>query len=369
MNRCPASPAAARGFSLVELAVGLVAMGLIGIVVWATIARTGQLAMGEASGPRVVIAEQALVGFLVANHRLPCPDVTGNGVEDCSSASASGELPWRTLALGPDVRLRYGVHRAPGSSTDLTATSDRHVPLLPVDGAVTGLNGLDFCVALVRAQASAVPGAGLAGGVPVAFVLADPGAEDRNGDGDLFDPPGGGGFHLPGRPTDDSDDITAAVGFGELSTRLGCGRRLSEVAGAVRGAWAADDLVAYTAAYVQYRELVVVVRDALEKDAIAQVTMASVSIVLTTAGELASIQLTLQTGGVSAFTKVLTAAKVVLAVKKVVYAAVKLALAQTEATTAADLVGPAITLHARNFAQRDALRERARALTEAGLTP
>lgn len=87
-------------------------------------------------------AEQALWGYVQRNHRLPCVDADGDGLEDratagCSTADNVGGLPFRTLGIAalaadPDQRVRYGVWRQPGN--DLTApavastTDQRHDP-------------------------------------------------------------------------------------------------------------------------------------------------------------------------------------------------------------------------------------------------
>ncbi|MEA2084499.1 MAG: type II secretion system protein GspG [Thermodesulfobacteriota bacterium] len=74
--------------------------------------------------------DYALEGFLVANYRLPCPDVTGDGIADPNDGSDCtsyvGNLPYITLGLssGKDPwnnPLRYSVYGASGATTpDLT---------------------------------------------------------------------------------------------------------------------------------------------------------------------------------------------------------------------------------------------------------
>lgn len=51
-------------------------------------------------------AREALLGFVVVNDRLPCPDSTGDGIEDACSSLATvanaGRLPWVTLGLNAE---------------------------------------------------------------------------------------------------------------------------------------------------------------------------------------------------------------------------------------------------------------------------
>lgn len=128
-----------QGFTLVELSVALVALGLLLL---------GAMAFWQQSmGARVAavqqevqwVAKDALLGFLHANYRLPCPAVDAQGIESCAGAGGSlrqvGFVPWRTLDLPrPETgKLRYGVYReASGTGhldRDLASATDRMNPL------------------------------------------------------------------------------------------------------------------------------------------------------------------------------------------------------------------------------------------------
>lgn len=363
-----AVPRRQRGFSLLELALGLVAMGLVGAVAWALVARMAPLAGGETIAARLLVAEHAVQGFALARHRLPCPDRDDDGSEDCAAASIEGRLPWRTLGLPRDA-LRYGVHRAAVADADLAAAVSRFSPTLPVDGALANLNGLDFCIGLRNAQRSAAFG-GLAGGLPVAYVLADPGRGDGNADGSLFDAVGGS-FALPGTPaTAASDDHLQAVGFSELATRLGCGQRLGALAGAVRSAAAAADLVAYADGYVQFRSLVEQVRRTARDLAIASLVLASADLAIAVATGVTSVALALAsaTGSAAAIGAGAGAAiAVAAATAAVVAAGVSVAMAENALNVATTRLGEANTFRSRAVAERDALRTRAATLDQAGL--
>ncbi|MGC9455899.1 MAG: hypothetical protein ACP5DC_00115 [Halothiobacillaceae bacterium] len=151
--------------------------------------------------------ERALLGFLAEHHRLPCPDVDGDGEEDCapcagvpegeecefeSGIPAKGLLPTETVQLDlagyrpglvrlgyvVDPRLAEQVQRFragrwdywQGGAMDPGKTFDRP----------DGVNVLDFCAVLDEVRRD---GAGQAfvrdeagtGNQQVAFGLADPG--------------------------------------------------------------------------------------------------------------------------------------------------------------------------------------------------
>lgn len=108
-----------RGFSLIELAIVLIVVGLL------TSSLLGPLAAQRTSGEETAARNQldltldTLYGFAITHGRLPCPAAAGldsseasAGQENCSLAH--GVIPWRSLGL-PEVdpwgqRLTYYVH-------------------------------------------------------------------------------------------------------------------------------------------------------------------------------------------------------------------------------------------------------------------
>ena len=128
-----------RGFSLVEMSVALLALGL---VLLAATAFWQQSERARASVVQQTVqtqARQALVGFLYAHHRLPCPAVDAAGTESCLLPGGGlhkvGYVPWRTLGFPrPEAgQLRYGVYREASATAavdrDLANATDRMNPL------------------------------------------------------------------------------------------------------------------------------------------------------------------------------------------------------------------------------------------------
>lgn len=86
------------GFSLLELAVVLVILGLVlgGLLI--PLGTSGEQRRLAATDATLALAHDALLGFALVHGRLPCVDVDGDGNEDCPSGG-EGALPWRTLGL------------------------------------------------------------------------------------------------------------------------------------------------------------------------------------------------------------------------------------------------------------------------------
>lgn len=233
-----------QGFTLIELAIVLVVIGLL-YAIWSyTVPWIEEESMQERTRARMEETRQALLAFARTNHRLPCPDTNDNGFENC--AAAVGSVPYETLLLPAPVQdarhvlLTYALYRNAGASADLGVLRHRIDTLDDVDGAnvVTGtLDACDFCEALRNGSATA--GAGFAstsiqltaGGcgsgnlLNQAFVLAASGLEDADGDGALFD---GDNAAAPntcfastqqGRSAD-YDDVVSAVSFKQLIGEL-----------------------------------------------------------------------------------------------------------------------------------------------------
>jgi len=232
---------AQRGFSLVELSVVLTIVAVLLGMAYAVFPQRVAADMRQQTQAHIKLAETALQGFAVEHYRLPCPDSNGNGFEQCAAGIGTGGLPWKSMGLasqlvgGSKTPLRYGVYTNPAAN--LTVASDTFIPPLPVTNASgvavvapANINGFDFCRNIRNAavQASVFNAAFLntAGNRNLAYVLADVGNTDADGDGALWDGLNaalGIAFDDANRMIDRNyDDVVDGASFYRLMTDMGC---------------------------------------------------------------------------------------------------------------------------------------------------
>lgn len=265
----------ARGFSILEMALLILLIGMLLVFAFATMPRLDERTRLDRTAVLLGDVSDALLGFAAVNGRLPCPDTSpvpngleGSGaVSGCTAGDISGLVPYREIGLADEVRdrshipVRYAVYRNATAEADLATLPNRFVPVLPGDPPTlttyTGLpddpavvtpplginkvrlqpdqrNDLDFCLALRNARAAAPDVAFVhtldpPGIANVAFVLASAGVSDADGDGvdGAFDgaQEGAGGitFESPDRRRDTTyDDLVLAMPLGELDSRMAC---------------------------------------------------------------------------------------------------------------------------------------------------
>lgn len=265
MTACPPTQRRQSGVTLLEMMLVIFAMGLVlAANMVGRKADTQRNAVNEAVFMDAVVS--ALFNYARRNHRLPCPDLDGDGLEDASNgvcnsaATKAGGVPFSTLemsGLGPidngiGRQFVYGVYRGGGDVTrDLTRDAERTVPPhAPPHVSYRNLD--DFKQALINARTvtqtvdpseifvtgndanSGSSNCALNRVANMAFVVAYAGAKNADTEGGNFD-----GVHLssaswdsvnkwtgvaantcfvgPGKPmTPSYDDVVKAVSFVEL---------------------------------------------------------------------------------------------------------------------------------------------------------
>lgn len=239
---------AQRGFSLVELSLALLVMGLLAWAVSGAYDNSSALRDRDRATQSAESLREALRAFALRNGRLPCPDSSGTGWEGdatgvCADATEAGWLPYRSLGLDlpPDaLHAAYGVYRnqaATGGDADLAVATERTGD---IPGSPSYRNARDLMAGLSIAGNETLSVAhtrltgndGTDGAVDCtanlrshpAFFIVVP-LEDRSNDGNRFDAPHGVGTacaYMPGTAMrNDRDDVVAAESLAALTGWLG----------------------------------------------------------------------------------------------------------------------------------------------------
>lgn len=136
------------GFTALPVLLALSVVVISGVIAAALIAGQDQLVQREQQQRDTERVEQALMGFVMRESRLPCPDTTNNGQENCPSQSAPsqrvGAVPYRTLGLPAQsvLNLTYAPHigTAPaGNLTDAEETDRADVVRVKLPGGIPDL--------------------------------------------------------------------------------------------------------------------------------------------------------------------------------------------------------------------------------------
>ena len=93
-----------QGFSLIEMAVVLfIVVLLLGSLLVPFATQVEQRRIAETQHT-LEEAREALIGFAIANNRLPCPDTNNDGLEDLGTPcnASEGNLPWTTLGIAKE---------------------------------------------------------------------------------------------------------------------------------------------------------------------------------------------------------------------------------------------------------------------------
>lgn len=141
-----------RGFTLIELAVGLAVIALVlGMMMVPLGTQFDQQHIGDTQRQLNIVSE-ALIGFAVANGRMPCP-ATANVANSTANAGteartgtactlAEGVLPWTTLGINEtDAWGRRFTYRVTSAWADDATAGALSSFALTDDGTITVTNG------------------------------------------------------------------------------------------------------------------------------------------------------------------------------------------------------------------------------------
>lgn len=213
-----------RGFSLLELALVLLVGGVILFMFSGFAANALESGGSKLMGERLQGMSGKILAFAQRHYRLPCPDTTGDGNENCAAGSSlRGAVPYKTLALDQPFMGRKGSQVIYAIAADLGQTHNVDTPSWRMD-VVDRRDMCDFMsgrlkrapttadLAVVDAGAAACANASVTN---PAFLLVDSGSADLDGVNGLFDgfngQTGNNCYHAPAMPRSGSYDDSVQV--------------------------------------------------------------------------------------------------------------------------------------------------------------
>jgi prepilin-type N-terminal cleavage/methylation domain-containing protein len=81
------------GFTLVEMAIVLIIIGLLISAFLTPLSAQKELKDYNETKQKIVSAKESLLGFVVSNKRLPCPDTDGDGLENLAAPLVVNDTP------------------------------------------------------------------------------------------------------------------------------------------------------------------------------------------------------------------------------------------------------------------------------------
>jgi prepilin-type N-terminal cleavage/methylation domain-containing protein len=147
----------AKGFTLVEMAVVLVILGLLTSAFLAPLSVQRDIKDYSVVRNDLEQMKEAIYGFAVVNGHLPCPDTNNDGLADAcaninSNATSGGGVPWATLGLeNSDPWGRSYQYRVNNAFTDVNGFN------LDTIGTGTGIIRICIVSTCTTTQANNVP--------------------------------------------------------------------------------------------------------------------------------------------------------------------------------------------------------------------
>jgi len=227
-----------RGFSLIELAIVLVIVGILMSGVLVALGETTESARRAQAQAQINTIMEALYGFAQTNGRLPCPDTDADGIEEATCTLLNnGFIPIQTLGLSGRINNNnladpwgnsylYAVapYQAGAFTTDISTLFPGALP--PGNPQLLSICAVAGCaVPLTDTSPAVILSTGRNG------ANTPPGNFDELENTDCVDPPGNGtvcdNFFVSADYSDENfDDIVAWLSPYVLYTRLVSAGRL-----------------------------------------------------------------------------------------------------------------------------------------------
>jgi len=359
------------GYTLIEMSIAVMIIGLVVTVLADLYPKITESSAKKQSEIQTERLEQAILGFVFAQGRLPCPSADINGVENC--ALQKGDFPFRTLGMSSPIRnqaglaLRYAVFDKAltgAADMELTVLKDRYEAYIATDNNSVGItpvaqssvlnpgapNGLDLCHALSNGSSTSNDTTYLHTGSGaslehVAYLIHDSGLSDADNVNGVFDGSNTStatdlGFDQPSNITGHSnDDYVYVKSFNQLWSDLDCSSVISSVGHAHPNTASASAIM--NQALADYKVQAELAADVAGAD-IAAAAAAILSGASGTASAAATIPIatseSINTAGAAAATAPLSVAAVVAAAASVVTASVVTGMAAANKIGADQLV-------------------------------
>lgn len=197
------------GFTLIEMAMVLVVLGLLLGGIMRPLALQTDNSQRKAANTELERINEALIGFVLVNGYLPCPDTDNDGRENRAGSRCAGEgvdqvwhgvLPW--VDVGSGARDSWGARFTYAVSGPFTDSSQAPLPAFGLEsaGLIEVVDGIDRTPALVLSHGENSRGALSTGGTRRSPPDGTFERENSNGDRRFHR----GGFNNgPDQPYDD----------------------------------------------------------------------------------------------------------------------------------------------------------------------